>query len=143
MSPGEFDQSALEIWPENHAQNEQRYVRLLGAKLAKVGAPNHAVVDTSRNGVQGLRYEWLDWCNVDGAGFGRRPGVVGGANELADAFIWAVGGGISDGTSEEGEEGYDEYCGKPGAYKPSPPRGQWNQAYFEVLLREARPYIQV
>jgi hypothetical protein len=30
--------------------------------------PNHAIVDTGRNGVTGLRKEWGDWCNVNGAG---------------------------------------------------------------------------
>ncbi|KAK3986134.1 1, 4-beta cellobiohydrolase [Cladorrhinum sp. PSN332] len=146
LAPGEFETSR-EIWPANRAQNEQKYVRLLSDLLAKAGVPNHAVVDTSRNGVQGLRYDWLDWCNVDGAGFGRRPGAVGGAlnghvkNELADAFIWAVGGGVSDGTSDESEDGYDEPCGRVDAYKPSPGRGEWNQGYFEMLLREARPEI--
>lgn len=104
--------------------------------------PNRAVVDTSRNGVYGLRYDWFGWCNVNGAGFGRRPGVVEGKNELADAFIWAVGGGVSDGTSEEGDEGYNEFCGREDAYKPSPRRGEWNQVYFEVLLKQARPVIK-
>ncbi|KAK4165548.1 1, 4-beta cellobiohydrolase [Cladorrhinum sp. PSN259] len=148
LSPGEFDRSAREEWPENHAQNEQKYVRMLGQALAKVGVPNRAVVDTSRSGVQGLRYEWLDWCNVDGAGFGRLPGVIKGSgtgtsSELADAFIWAKGGGVSDGTSDKASEEYEEACGMLDAYKPSPGRGEWNQGYFEMLLREARPEIKV
>ena len=39
---------------------------LFGAALASAGMPNHAITDTGRNGVQGLREEWGDWCNVSG-----------------------------------------------------------------------------
>lgn len=50
--------------------------------------PAHAnIVDTSWNAMQGLRDEWSDWWNVDGAGFGVRPTVETG-DELTDAFVW-------------------------------------------------------
>lgn len=91
-----------------------------------------------RNGVQGLREEWGHWCNVDGAGFGLRPTADTGS-ELADAFVWVKPGGESDGTSDSSAVRYDSFCGMADAYKPSPEAGTWNQAYFEMLLENAKP----
>ncbi|OHE94688.1 glycosylhydrolase family 6-1 [Colletotrichum orchidophilum] len=122
----------------NKAQNEKKYVTLLGVALQAAGMPNHAIVDTGRNGVQGLRLEWGDWCNVNGAGFGLRPSGSTGL-ELADAFVWVKPGGESDGTSDSSATRYDSFCGKSDAYKPSPEAGSWNQAYFEMLLKNAKP----
>ncbi|KAF9882444.1 exoglucanase 3 precursor [Colletotrichum karsti] len=134
--PGEFANSPDGQY--NKAQNEKKYVTLLGAALQTAGMPNHAIVDTGRNGVQGLRQEWGNWCNVNGAGFGLRPSASTGL-ELADAFVWVKPGGESDGTSDSSAVRYDSFCGKPDAYKPSPEAGTWNQAYFEMLLKNAKP----
>jgi cellulose 1,4-beta-cellobiosidase len=94
----------------NKAQDENRYVNLFGAALATAGMPNHAVVDTGRNAVQGLRLAWGDWCNVNGAGFGVRPTSSTG-NTLADAFVWVKPGGESDGTSDTSAVRFDSFCG--------------------------------
>ncbi|KAK2596043.1 hypothetical protein N8I77_013551 [Diaporthe amygdali] len=134
--PGEFASDPDGQY--NAAQNEEKYVSLFGAALATAGMPNHAIVDTGRNGVQGLRDEWGDWCNVDGAGFGLRPSADTGS-DLADAFVWVKPGGESDGTSDSSAVRYDSFCGKADAYKPSPEAGTWNQAYFEMLLQNANP----
>jgi cellulose 1,4-beta-cellobiosidase len=134
--PGEFSKASDAQY--NKAQNEKTYVTLFGAALKTAGMPNHAIVDTGRNAVQGLREEWGDWCNVDGAGFGVRPTGDTGL-ELADAFVWVKPGGESDGTSDSGATRYDSYCGKPDAFKPAPEAGTWNQAYFEMLLKNASP----
>ena len=91
----------------------------------------------------GLRHEWTGWCNVNGAGFGTLPSAEGTGLELADAFVWAKGGGVSDGTSDPASPNYDVACGGEDAFKPSPEDGEWNQLYFEALLREARPEIKV
>ncbi len=72
--------------------------------------PNHAIVDTGRNAVQGLRDAWGDWCNVNGAGFGVRPTADTGET-LADAFVWVKPGGESDGTSDSSAVRYDSFCG--------------------------------
>ena len=56
MEPGEFADATDAEW--NQCQNEKTYVEVFGAALADAGMPNHAIVDTSRNGVQGLRDEW-------------------------------------------------------------------------------------
>ena len=95
----------------------------------------------SRSGVIGLRYHWINWCNVNGAGFGRRPSAEGlGIDpDLADAIVWTKTGGVSDGTSDAMSPNYNVFCGSADAYKPSPEKGEWNQAYFETLVREARP----
>ncbi|KAI0024331.1 1, 4-beta cellobiohydrolase [Xylariomycetidae sp. FL0641] len=136
QSPGEFAEASDAKY--NSCQNEKTYVQKFGDALDAAGHPNHAIMDTGRNAVTGLREEWGDWCNVDGAGFGARPTGDTGM-ELCDAFVWGKPGGESDGTSDESATRYDSFCGKPDAYKPAPEAGQWNQAYFEMLLKNAEP----
>ncbi|KAK0640574.1 1, 4-beta cellobiohydrolase [Cercophora newfieldiana] len=142
LSPGEFE--TTRETPVNRAQNEKRFVQLLGNLLKQSSTPYHAVMDTSRNGVQGLRAHWTDWCNLNGAGFGRFPSAQGtGLDDFADAFIWAKGGGISDGTSDAASLNFEVNCGQEWVFEPSPEKGEWNQAYFEMLLENARPSIKV
>ncbi|KAK3305325.1 glycoside hydrolase family 6 protein [Chaetomium strumarium] len=136
LSPGEFSKASDAKY--NSCQNEKTYVSTFGRYLKDAGMPNHAIVDTGRNAVQGLRKEWGNWCNVNGAGFGVRPTADTGL-ELADAFVWVKPGGESDGTSDSSATRYDSFCGKEDAFKPSPEAGQWNQAYFEMLLKNAKP----
>lgn len=135
MVPGEFSTGDGQ-W--NKATNEKAYVELFAPYLASAGMPNQAVVDTSRNGVQGLRKEWGDWCNVKGAGFGARPTTSTGSSKV-DSFVWVKPGGESDGTSDTSAVRYDSFCGLDDAFKPSPEAGSWNQAYFEALLKNAKP----
>lgn len=107
MVPGEF-----ENFPDaqyNKAQDEKRYIHLLGAQLAANGMPNHAIVDTSRNGRVGLRTYGGNWCNVKGAGFGVRP-TSETDDDLCDAFVWVKVGGESDGGSDPSLPGYDPTC---------------------------------
>ncbi|KAI3619305.1 exoglucanase 3 precursor [Moniliophthora roreri] len=134
--PGEFENAPDGQY--NKAQDEDRYVTLFGAALAAAGMPNNAIVDTGRDGVTGLRDEWGDWCNVNGAGFGMRP-TTSTVNSLMDAYVWVKPGGESDGTSDTSAARYDSFCGNPDAFKPSPEAGTWNQAYFEMLLKNANP----
>lgn len=122
----------------NKCQTEKIYVDTFAPLLKSNGMPNHAIVDTGRNGKTGLRNEWGDWCNVDGAGFGVRPTSSTG-DDLADAFVWIKPGGESDGTSDSSATRYDSFCGKSDAFQPSPEAGTWNQAYFEMLLKNANP----
>ncbi|KAH8834619.1 glycoside hydrolase family 6 protein [Flagelloscypha sp. PMI_526] len=134
--PGEFENTSDGIYDK--CQDEQRYVTIFGAALASAGMPNHAIIDTSRNAVQGLRLAWGDWCNINGAGFGMRPTSNTGES-LADAFVWVKPGGESDGTSDTSAVRFDPICGLADAYKPSPELGVWNQGYFEMLLKNANP----
>lgn len=116
-------------------------MKLLAQALDKLEAPNHAISDTSRDGVLGLRLDPKEWCNVNGAGFGPRPTTDTGV-DVADALIWAAEGGVSDGSSDPSSATYDDYCGTETAFKPSPEKGKWNQEYFEMLVRNARPSFE-
>jgi len=138
LSPGEFSSATDAQW--NKAQNEKKYIELFSPELKSAGMPSQAIVDTGRNGVTGLREEWGNWCNIDGAGFGRRPTGTTGSS-LVDAFVWVKPGGESDGTSDTSADRYDSFCGKSESFKPSPEAGQWNQAYFEMLVRNASPAL--
>lgn len=89
QTPGEFANNPDAQY--NKAQDEKRYINLMGAQLAANGAPNHAIIDTGRNGVSGLRLAQGDWCNVKGAGFGALPTSNTG-DPLADAFVWVKAG---------------------------------------------------
>lgn len=55
-TPGEFAGDTDAQW--NKCQNEKLFVEIFGEALASAGMPNHAIVDTGRNGVQGNREEW-------------------------------------------------------------------------------------
>ncbi|KAK3937924.1 glycoside hydrolase [Diplogelasinospora grovesii] len=136
QSPGEFSTASDAKY--NKCQNEKIYVDTFAPLLKSAGMPNHAIIDTGRNAVTGLRKEWGDWCNVNGAGFGVRPTADTG-DDLADAFVWIKPGGESDGTSDSSATRYDSFCGKDDAFKPAPEAGTWNQAYFEMLLKNAKP----
>ncbi|KNG50486.1 cellobiohydrolase-like protein II precursor [Stemphylium lycopersici] len=138
LSPGEFSSATDAQW--NKAQNEKKYIELFSPELKSAGMPGQAIVDTGRNGVTGLRQEWGNWCNIDGAGFGRRPTSTTGSS-LVDAFVWVKPGGESDGTSDTSADRYDSFCGKSESFKPSPEAGQWNQEYFEMLVRNAKPAL--
>ncbi|TVY54490.1 1,4-beta-D-glucan cellobiohydrolase CEL6C [Lachnellula cervina] len=134
--PGEFSTTSDAQY--NKCQDENRYVNAISPLISADGMPAHAIIDTGRNAVQGLRLAWGDWCNVNGAGFGVHPTSSTG-NTLADAFVWVKPGGESDGTSDSTATRYDSFCGLADAYKPSPQAGTWNEAYFEMLLKNANP----
>jgi cellulose 1,4-beta-cellobiosidase len=136
LTPGEFSTATDAAY--NKCQNEKTYVETIGPLLKAAGMPAMAIIDTARNGVSGLRKEWGDWCNVMGAGFGARPSGTTGSS-YADAFVWVKPGGESDGTSDTGATRYDSFCGKDDAFKPAPEAGTWNQAYFEELIKNAKP----
>jgi cellulose 1,4-beta-cellobiosidase len=138
LSPGEFSKSTDAQW--NKAQNEKKFIELFSPELKSAGMPSQAIIDTARNGVTGLRLEWGDWCNVNGAGFGVRPTSTTGSS-LVDSFVWVKPGGESDGTSDTSATRYDSFCGKEDAFKPSPEAGAWNQAYFEMLVKNANPAL--
>ena len=55
--------------------------------LESSGFPAHFIVDQSRSGVQNIRQQWGDWCNIKGAGFGTRPTTNTGSS-LIDSIVW-------------------------------------------------------
>ena len=86
------------------------YLQALSPMLDQQGFPAQFIVEQARSGVQDIRQQWGDWCNVNGAGFGVRPTSSTG-DELADAFVWVKPGGESDGTSDTSATRYDSFCG--------------------------------
>ncbi|KAJ8522974.1 hypothetical protein ONZ45_g474 [Pleurotus djamor] len=118
--------------------DELHYIEALAPLLSAQGFSAHFIVDQSRAAVQGIRADWVEWCNIDHAGFGDRPTLNTGST-LIDAIVWAKLGGVSDGTSDPAAASYDPSCGRPTSKKPSPETNQWFQAYFEMLVQNAVP----
>ncbi|KAF8710584.1 Glycosyl hydrolases family 6, partial [Rhizoctonia solani] len=123
----------------NPNYDEQHYISALIPYLQQYGFPPHFIVDQGRSGVQNIRDEWGNWCNIEGAGFGLRPGpsTVAGIDQV----VWIKPGGESDGTSNTGAVRYDSTCGLNDAKKPAPEAGTWFQAYFVDLVKNAVPAL--
>ncbi|KAI0437557.1 glycoside hydrolase family 6 protein [Xylaria telfairii] len=140
LSPGEFARAddSRDVRPSN----EKNFQRILSSALQARGMPaaaTHAVLDTSRNGVMGLRWFWDEWCNVDGAGLGARPSAES-SDDTLDAFVWVKRPGESDGVSSE--RGGDVVgCAAKTAVRPAPERDVWFQGFFEMLVRNAHPKL--
>jgi cellulase/cellobiase CelA1 len=126
----------------NPAIDEQIYVNLLAAKFGPAGLPTRFVIDTSRNGVPGIRIRWGSWCNIKGAGIGFLPKA--NPLPLLDAYVWAKPPGESDGASSG--DGVDGYCAAGGpegfdAMYNAPKHGQWFHDQFVALIRNANPAL--
>nr|ADN88317.1 cellobiohydrolase II [Neolentinus lepideus] len=122
----------------NSNYDEIHYINALGPMLSSQGFPAHFIVDQGRAGVQNIRQQWGDWCNVAGAGFGTRPTTNTGSS-LIDAVVWVKPGGECDGTSDTSAARYDYHCGLSDALQPAPEAGTWFQAYFAALVKNANP----
>ncbi|KAG8925216.1 hypothetical protein FRC02_009822 [Tulasnella sp. 418] len=122
----------------NPNTDELKYINALGPALQSSGFPASFIVDQGRSGVQGIRDQWGNWCNIEGAGFGIRPTTNTGSTWI-DSIVWIKPGGESDGTSNTSAVRYDSTCGLPDAKKPAPEAGQWFQAYFVDLVTNANP----
>lgn len=122
----------------NPCPNELTYVEKLNANLEAVGIKNKGfIIDTSRNGKDGIRTKWGSWCNVKGAGLGERPKVA--PKPLIDAYLWVKPPGESDGTAERGAPRFDESCVGPDSDPAAPQAGEWFQSYFVGLVKNANP----
>ena len=95
--------------------------------------PAHFIVDQGRSGVQNIRQQWGDWCNVKGAGFGTRP-TTSTTSSLIDAIVWVKPGGECDGTSNTSSPRYDAHCGQSDADQPAPEAGTWFQVRILCLV---------
>jgi len=124
----------------NANYDEMHYINALAPALQSQGFPAHFIVDQGRSGVQNIRNEWGDWCNVRGAGFGLRPSTNTGSS-LIDAVVWVKPGGECDGTSDTTAVRYDTHCGAASAHKPAPEAGTWFQDYFVNLVKGANPAL--
>ncbi|KAI0828098.1 glycoside hydrolase family 6 protein [Hypoxylon sp. FL0890] len=90
----------------------------------------HAIMDTRRSGVFGLRESWDDWCNVNGAGLG----ITWLTSQTGDGTVGAF-------VNDLFELGYGCILREDDALKPSPAAGLWYQTYFEMLVRNANPSL--
>ncbi|EJD40557.1 cellobiohydrolase [Auricularia subglabra TFB-10046 SS5] len=124
----------------NPNYDEIHYIEALAPLLQSGGFPTHFVVDLGRSGVQNIRDQWGDWCNVKGAGFGTRPTTNTGSS-LIDAIVWIKPGGECDGTSNTSATRYDYHCGLSDAHQPAPEAGTWFQDYFVNLVTNANPSL--
>jgi cellulose 1,4-beta-cellobiosidase len=132
------DGAALES--TNPCPNERSYARTLRKTLELYGFTNHGIViDTSRNGKGGIRAKWGDWCNIKGAGLGERPRA--NPEPGIDAYFWVKPPGESDGSSDAKGPRFDEMCIRPSAAKNAPQAGEWFEAYFMDLVRNASPAL--
>jgi len=118
--------------------DEIHYIQALTPLLT--GFPPHFIVDQGRSGVQNIRQQWGDWCNVKGAGFGMRPTTSTGFSAI-DAIVWVKPGGECDGTSNSSAARFDFHCALSDADQPSPEAGTWFQEYFTTLISKANPSL--
>lgn len=120
--------------------DELSYVQAMSPRLTNYGFPAHFIIDQGRSGVQNIRGQWGDWCNIKGAGFGMRPTNVT-PDPVIDAIVWVKPGGECDGTSDSSSPRYDSTCSLSDAKQPAPEAGTWFEAYFEDLVNFANPAL--
>ncbi|KAJ4287635.1 hypothetical protein N0V90_012338 [Kalmusia sp. IMI 367209] len=146
-APGEAfsDEKAVCADLFNRARNEQQYISILGKSFKAINSsfPLHAIMDSSRNAVIGIRQYWHDWCNNLWAGIGNRPTLevqqlIHARNKDFDALVWATPIGFSDGTSDTASPYWHANCSSKIAFQPMPENGVFSQSYFESLLSNAR-----
>lgn len=131
-------EASKQLEPSNPAPNELIYVQKLNASLEAVGIHGKRfIIDTSRNGRDGVRTAWGNWCNVKGAGIGERPRA--NPAPLVDAYFWVKPPGESDGASDKSAARFDENCVSPDAAPDAPEAGLWFQSYFLELVKNAHP----
>lgn len=118
--------------------DELKYVTALSPLLKSTGFSASFIIDQSRSGVQNIRQQWSDQCNVKGAGFGMRP-TVSTPSSIIDSIVWVKPGGESDGTSNSSSPHFDPTCALSDSRLPAPEYGTWFEAYFEDLIRFAKP----
>jgi cellulose 1,4-beta-cellobiosidase len=128
----------LKLEPTNPCHDEATYVRELAETLMWAGIKHKGyIIDTSRNGRDGVRSKWGNWCNVRGAGLGERPRAA--PTPLVDAYYWVKPPGDSDGTADASATRFDENCHSTDAAPGAPEAGQWFPTYFKELVKNANP----
>jgi len=128
----------------NQAIDESHYIQLMTQSLSSVGISGIGfVTDTSRNGVTNMRKDCSNWCNINGAGMGRRPTTDTAFTGLSnlDALIWIKTPGEADGTSDSSAPRYDAHCSSPDSFVPAPQAGAWFADYFIMLAKNSVPAL--
>jgi len=129
----------------NPANNEMNYVLELSKAFASVLPNAKFIVDTGRNGVGGMRADCANWCNIRGAGIGRKPTTSTGS-PLIEAFYWLKTPGESDGCTQQLPSGaqckrFDSFCGSADSLgsrsgEPrSPEAGNWFDFQVKMLAQ--------
>jgi cellulose 1,4-beta-cellobiosidase len=127
------------LGPTNPCPDELSYVTELGAALRRVGITNKQfIIDTSRNG-RAVRKSWGHWCNIKGAGLGRRPEAAPAPG--VDAYFWIKPPGESDGVSDPSQPRFDKACQSADSSSGAPQAGQWCDSYFLELVNNASPAL--
>jgi cellulose 1,4-beta-cellobiosidase len=130
----------------NACIDELTFARKIAVEFEKNGIAPRFVVDTSRNGQNGIRQRWSSWCNVKGAGFGLRPTV--NPHRIVDALAWIKVPGESDGVAgPAGVPRLDINCDPTtaagiDALPGAPQAGQWFHEQFVMLVKNANPPLQ-
>jgi cellulose 1,4-beta-cellobiosidase len=126
--------------PSLSCPDELSYIQKLDEELTTLGITGKGfLVDTSRNGRDGIRTSGGSWCNVKGAGLGERPQA--NPAPLIDAYYWVKPPGESDGASDPKAPGFDKSCGPDAkdAAQDAPHAGDWFGKYFVDLAKNANP----
>ncbi|KAJ3122022.1 hypothetical protein HK098_003177 [Nowakowskiella sp. JEL0407] len=127
------------VYDFNPCIDELTFIGDLKKNFSVNNLPTRFIIDTSRNGVPGIRTDWGNWCNVKGSGIGSLPTVNPVAN--VDAYVWVKPPGESDGQSSGG----DGYCDPTNtqhgmdALANAPRAGEWFQDMFVQLIQNANP----
>ncbi|OUM67452.1 family 6 glycoside hydrolase, partial [Piromyces sp. E2] len=124
----------------NQCQSEYEYMLKVKEELKKVGMVDFGwVVDTSRNGVTNIKTKGENWCNIKGAGIGRRPEANPPDLPGLDAVYWFKPPGESDGSDNKSIFGYDPSCASEDSLTDSPRAGMWFHKQFVELAVNANP----
>lgn len=127
-------------YQSNPCKDELSYTSALSQSFAAAGIVNKGfLIDTSRNGLGGLRQDWGSWCNIQGAGLGARPAVAPAPG--IDAYYWVKPPGESDGTSDQTAARFDPSCQSPDSVTPAPEAGTWFHSYVLELVKNASPAL--
>jgi cellulose 1,4-beta-cellobiosidase len=132
----------------NPGVQEHQYVQVLAHYVSPFMPSPHFVIDTGRNGVDGMRSNCANWCNVRGSGVGRQPTADTDLPALIDAYFWLKTPGESDGCTQTLPSGaqctrYDSFCGSADSLgnangePPAPVAGLWYDFEVQQLAKNA------
>ncbi|KAI8804626.1 1, 4-beta cellobiohydrolase [Cladochytrium replicatum] len=144
QEPGKCQtQNGQLVYDFNPCIDENTYTKQLASVWGGAGLPARFIVDTSRSGQVGIRKVWGSWCNIKGAGVGPRPATNPAG--VVDAFVWVKPPGESDGVSgPPGTPRLDGFCDPTtsngiDSLSGAPQAGQWFDAQFVMLVKNANP----
>ena len=124
--------------PDDPSPDELSYAGDLSEALAGVGVTGKGfLIDTGRNGKNGIRTAPGNWCNIKGAGLGERPRVA--PAPLIDAYVWIKVPGESDGTADTKAARFDPNCASDDATPGAPEAGKLFVPYLVDLVKNANP----